>query len=211
MAELECVQKPNSDLQPKQRRAKTGETHNSSTKKRRRSRGHGWSQRGTKVTRKKAKRKPDDNYYAVVKGRKPGIYRKWSDVEAQVKDFSGAIVRGHKRELDAVNYLHTVRNQEYVFARAKECMDDSHNWRKVGRPALRQLLNACNTDLTRIKIGLEDLDRLHAMVGSPLAPDFEITTDSEVIGVVEELKMSCDRFLQIVYSGKPNLPEVYHL
>ena len=155
--------------------------------------------------------KKPDKYYAVVKGREPGIYRKWADAEAQVKGFSGAIFCGHEREVDAIEYFHAVRYREYILDNAKQCMEHSRNWNKIGKPALIQLLNACNTDLARIKIGLEDLARLHAMVGSPLVPDFEITTDSEVLGVVEELKISCDRFLQIVYSGKPNLPDVHHL
>ena len=187
--------------------------HNRSTKKRRSRRGHGWSQSGTKPSRRKVKAttKPDKYYYAVVKGREPGIYRKWSDVQAQVEGFTGAIFRAHEREVDAVNYLYTAHYRKYILDNAKACMDHSHNWIKLGKPALLQLLNACNADLTRIKIGLEDLARLHAMVGSPLVPDFEMITDSDVIGVVEELKISCDRFLQIAYSGKPNLPEVHHL
>ena len=35
-----------------------------------------------------------NKYYVVWKGRTPGIYREWTDCEAQVKGFAGAIYKG---------------------------------------------------------------------------------------------------------------------
>jgi ribonuclease HI len=50
------------------------------------------------------------NFYAVVKGRKAGIYNRWSGVggaEEQIKGFPGAVFRGFVTRTEAENFLRT--------------------------------------------------------------------------------------------------------
>lgn len=49
--------------------------------------------------------KPKNNYYAVRKGLKPGIYKTWKECEAQVKGVKGAEFKGFVKEEDAIAYL----------------------------------------------------------------------------------------------------------
>lgn len=44
-------------------------------------------------------------YYAVKNGRKPGIYKSWSDCKAQVDGFSGATYKSFLKEEDAIAFL----------------------------------------------------------------------------------------------------------
>lgn len=44
-------------------------------------------------------------FYAVKKGRKPGIYLSWSECEAQVKGFNGAQYKSFKTKEEAQKYL----------------------------------------------------------------------------------------------------------
>lgn len=44
-------------------------------------------------------------YYAVKKGKKPGIYKTWSECEAQVKGFSGAVYKSFKTMEDAEFFM----------------------------------------------------------------------------------------------------------
>ncbi len=48
------------------------------------------------------------NYYAVAIGRKPGIYKKWSEkngAEEQVKGFSKALFKGFEYENEAITWF----------------------------------------------------------------------------------------------------------
>lgn len=44
-------------------------------------------------------------FYAVKKGRKPGIYYNWPDAQAQVNGYSGAVFKSFDNEKDAVNFI----------------------------------------------------------------------------------------------------------
>ena len=44
-------------------------------------------------------------YYAVKKGRNPGIYTSWDSCLKEVKGFSGAIYKSFKTKEDAVNFM----------------------------------------------------------------------------------------------------------
>lgn len=44
-------------------------------------------------------------YYAVRKGRNPGIYRNWDDAKEQIRGFSGAIFKGFATEAEAKQFL----------------------------------------------------------------------------------------------------------
>ena len=44
-------------------------------------------------------------FYAVRKGRKPGIYSTWSECEAQVKGFPQAEYKSFRQRADAESYL----------------------------------------------------------------------------------------------------------
>ena len=45
------------------------------------------------------------SFYAVSKGRKPGIYTSWDAAKAQVTGFSGAAHKGFKNEMEAMQWL----------------------------------------------------------------------------------------------------------
>ncbi len=49
-------------------------------------------------------RRPYD-FYAVKKGRVPGIYKTWAECEAQVKGFAGAIFKGFRSRAEAKIFL----------------------------------------------------------------------------------------------------------
>lgn len=44
-------------------------------------------------------------FYAIKVGRKPGIYTSWSEAEAQVKGFSGAVYKSFKTNEEARNFI----------------------------------------------------------------------------------------------------------
>lgn len=49
-------------------------------------------------------------YYAVVKGRVPGIYTTWKDTQAQVTGFSGAIYKSFKTKQEAEDFYNKSNN-----------------------------------------------------------------------------------------------------
>ncbi|MBF0710362.1 MULTISPECIES: viroplasmin family protein [unclassified Gemella] len=46
-----------------------------------------------------------NKFYAVRVGRQPGIYGTWSECEAQVKAFKGAVYKSFKTQVEALNFL----------------------------------------------------------------------------------------------------------
>ena len=59
------------------------------------------------------------NYYAVKKGRKPGIYGTWAECETQVKGFSGAVYKKFNSLKEAESFIDGVeKNTE---AKQKYC------------------------------------------------------------------------------------------
>ena len=57
-------------------------------RQRRKFKGHSWSKKGSKASRRQARelaRKP--RFYVVAKGYRPGIYRKWCNAAAQVNGY----------------------------------------------------------------------------------------------------------------------------
>lgn len=44
-------------------------------------------------------------FYAVLKGRTPGIYTTWADTEKETKGFSGAIYKGFKTKVEAEEFI----------------------------------------------------------------------------------------------------------
>lgn len=44
-------------------------------------------------------------FYAVAKGRKPGIYENWPDAQAQVSGFQGAVYKGFKTRSEAEGWM----------------------------------------------------------------------------------------------------------
>ena len=47
-----------------------------------------------------------NKYYAVRKGRIPGIYRTWSECQKQVTGYPGAVFKGFVTEEEAQSFLH---------------------------------------------------------------------------------------------------------
>ncbi len=50
---------------------------------------------------------PKAKYYAVLTGRRPGIYRTWEECKAQVDKFAMALFKSFKTEKEAIEYLAT--------------------------------------------------------------------------------------------------------
>ncbi len=46
-----------------------------------------------------------EKYYAVAKGRKPGVYRTWGDCKAQTERFSGAVFKSFPTEAEARDFV----------------------------------------------------------------------------------------------------------
>lgn len=46
-----------------------------------------------------------NKYYAVKKGKTPGIYYSWDECKAQVDGFSGAKYKSFKSEMEARDYI----------------------------------------------------------------------------------------------------------
>ena len=73
-------------------------------------RGYGWSQQGTKASRRKKRiAQRSSRFYAVAHGRRPGIYDFWDDANKQVHGFSGATHKSFKRLEDAFHYMYENR------------------------------------------------------------------------------------------------------
>ena len=73
-------------------------------------RGYGWSQQGTKASRRKKRiAQRSSRFYAVTHGRRPGIYDCWDDAYKQVYGFSGATHKSFKRIEDAFHYMYDNR------------------------------------------------------------------------------------------------------
>lgn len=53
-------------------------------------------------------------YYAVAKGRKPGIYHTWSDCQHQVSGFSNARFKSFKNKADAVAFISNTSNKHWI-------------------------------------------------------------------------------------------------
>lgn len=51
---------------------------------------------------------PPRKVYAVVKGRKPGIYKNWSDAHAQIEGFSGAVYKGFPSVDEAEEWIKSI-------------------------------------------------------------------------------------------------------
>lgn len=51
-------------------------------------------------------------YYAILKGRKPGIYQTWTEAKQQVDGFKGAIYKSFNNELDAKKYLSSLKDTQ---------------------------------------------------------------------------------------------------
>lgn len=55
-------------------------------------------------------------YYAVLVGRKPGIYKTWKEAEAQIKGFPKAVFKSFKTENEAKEYMKIdMQDQQIVY------------------------------------------------------------------------------------------------
>lgn len=53
-------------------------------------------------------------YYAVAKGKTPGIYFTWADCKAQVENFSGAAYKGFATLSEAEQYIDSVQGKSFA-------------------------------------------------------------------------------------------------
>ena len=74
------------------------------------------------------------NYYAVAKGRIPGIYLNWDDCLSQVKKFKGALYKKTCSENEAIQYIHDNSDIEKIdFHYNRNCVNQNqlNNFFKV--------------------------------------------------------------------------------
>ena len=73
-------------------------------------RGYGWSKSGTKASRRRERiRQRSSRFYAVVHGRREGIFSTWDDTNKQVFQFSGAVYKSFKTLEEAFIYMYENR------------------------------------------------------------------------------------------------------
>ena len=73
-------------------------------------RGHGWSKRGTKASRRAQQRRARrSRFYAVAVGRRPGIFNTWDDAYQQVYRYSGAVHKSFKTLEEAFVWMYDNR------------------------------------------------------------------------------------------------------
>ena len=74
------------------------------------SRGHGWSQQGTKYSRRLTRElQRRSRIYCVAVGRRPGIYDLWDDANKQVYRYSGAVHKSFKNAEEAYIWMYQNR------------------------------------------------------------------------------------------------------
>ena len=63
-------------------------------------------------------------YYAVVKGRTPGIYFTWDDCKAQIEHFPGAIYKGFETIMDAGTFVESNKDDVVKADKQKQPVSD---------------------------------------------------------------------------------------
>ena len=77
-------------------------------------------------------------YYAVAKGRSPGIYQNWNDCKNQIDKFKGAIYKKFQKEEDAIefinqsNYTKKEFNPDYYVYTDGACVNNGKKNAKAG-------------------------------------------------------------------------------
>ena len=59
-------------------------------------------------------KKQQNKFYAVKKGKKPGIYKSWNDCKNQVNKFPGAIHKSFKTLYEAIEFMGIENNKENI-------------------------------------------------------------------------------------------------
>ena len=59
-------------------------------------------------------KKQQNKFYAVKKGKKPGIYKSWNDCKNQVNKFPGAIHKSFKTLSEAIEFMGIENNKENI-------------------------------------------------------------------------------------------------
>ena len=59
-------------------------------------------------------KKQQNKFYAVKKGKKPGIYKSWNDCKNQVNKFPGAIYKSFKNLSEAIEFMGIENNKENI-------------------------------------------------------------------------------------------------
>lgn len=66
-------------------------------------------------------------FYAVVRGRKPGIYTSWEEAEKQVKKFPNSVFKSFSNEIDAIQYLNEHLEEEPKSTDFRDYLEDSNS------------------------------------------------------------------------------------
>ena len=59
-------------------------------------------------------KKQQNKFYAVKKGKKPGIYKSWNDCKNQVNKFPRAIHKSFKTLYEAIEFMGIENNKENI-------------------------------------------------------------------------------------------------
>jgi len=90
----------------------TNKASNSKTKARRSFRGHGWSKKGSKAARRKAREQTKKaHYYAVADGWRPGIFKVRKNARAQTRNYHGALYKTFTDLEEANDWM--MQNREF--------------------------------------------------------------------------------------------------
>lgn len=103
--------------------------------------------------------KPKPNYYAVAKGRRPGIYTDWPDCSTQVTGFPGSKFKGHATLEQAKEWMRDYNAEQYAAV-----IEEPHS------------ISGNSTPRSEPKVSTPTATRAHALAGtiSPSLP-FSLT------------------------------------
>ncbi len=115
-------------------------------------------------------------YYAVAKGKIPGIYLTWDDCKAQVTHVPGAVYKGFETIHEAESFIENVRNQDS--GRCQDNQDKSGDQHNCVKENLEIVPNAVSTDdhLIAYVDGSYDHSQLRYAYGCALVLPEEVVT-----------------------------------
>lgn len=82
-----------------------------------------------------------DKFYAVKKGKIPGVYRTWEECEAQVRSFCGAIYKLFKDEESARDFVNGTERRYDVKEGSVTAWNKGSFWHKTGHELAKELIS----------------------------------------------------------------------
>jgi hypothetical protein len=152
-------------------------------------------------------------WYAVKKGRIPGIYLSWVDCQKQTKGFSGTIFKSFSDRQEALNYFYDGKVPENMQERVPLLTSDAHKYNVpinlgIQLPTIKPDHRRERTDhLEMIHDEKEIEDREEYSYGSFTPPRLLEKTD---YANVDRRILDTNKYLLIVYTDGSKRPSVNH-